>query len=267
VKNKVGTTIQKAFEDICQADGRKPERLRTDNGKEFFNKNVRDMLKERDIHHFTTHSDKKANYAERLIRTVRSKIAKYMYDNQTFRYIDVLQQFADSYNATVHSAIKVAPSSITKDNELEFYMKHYMPTVNKRSQEKYSHSFAVGQAVRISLNKGPFTKSYNENFSEAIYKIKSLIPSHPPRYEVEDLLGKQLRGSFYEEELVKVVDFDPQKKSYKIEKIVERKGNKVLVRWYGYDHNHDTWLNAKDVKNYKAAGKTEQKRRRWKKSK
>jgi hypothetical protein len=129
------------------------------------------------------------------------------------------------------------------------------------SRERMKHSFSVGDAVRISLNRATFSKAYRENFSEAIYKIKSLIPSHPPRYELEDLLGNHLKGSFYEQELVKI-DFDPDR-TYKIDKIVGRRnrGRQVLVRWYGYDPKFDTWLDAKEVKKYAGQNVKEKKKK------
>jgi hypothetical protein len=251
IRNKTGAAVSQAFEDIFAKDGRVPDRVRTDLGKEFYNKEVSQMFEKRNVHHFSSYSDKKANYAERLIRTVKGRLAKFMYDRQTFRYVDIIQQVADSYNGTVHSAIKVPPSSVTATNDLDLYVKLYMPLVNSQAKQPYSHSFKVGDAVRISLNKGPFAKAYNENFSEAVYKIKFLVPSHPPRYEIVDLLGKKLRGSFYEEELEKV-DFNPER-SYKIDSIIAKKGNKVLVRWYGYDKRFDSWIPAKEVKKYESA--------------
>lgn len=45
---------------------------------------------------------------------------------------------------------------------------------------------------------------------------------------------------FYEQDLQKVnVDDDAL---FRIDKIVKRKGNKVLVRWKGWPDKYDTWL-------------------------
>ena len=38
--------------------------------------------------HFVTHSEVKANYAERAIKTIKGKIFKYFSKNQIYKYVD-----------------------------------------------------------------------------------------------------------------------------------------------------------------------------------
>ena len=51
------------------------------------------------------HSEKQANYVERFIKTLKSKIYRYMVEKNSPRYIDVLPKIVDSYNKTWHSGI------------------------------------------------------------------------------------------------------------------------------------------------------------------
>ena len=57
--------------------------------------------------------------------------------------------------------------------------------------------------------------------------------------------GMQIKGTFSTEDLQKVTVEDDD--LFRIDKIVKRKGNKVLVRWKGWPDKYDTWLNKKDV--------------------
>ena len=47
---------------------------------------------------------------------------------------------------------------------------------------------------------------------------------------INDLNGEEITGSFYEKELQKT---SPEK--YRIEKVLKRKGDKLCVKWKGYD--------------------------------
>lgn len=266
LKSKNGQQVKAAFADIFRADNRHPSRLRTDRGKEFYNKNVRDLLAETDVHHFSTSSVVKAGYSERLISTLKRRIYRYLYAHQTFRYIDDLQHIASSYNHTVHGTTKVTPASVTKDNDLELYMRLYMPYVNKIARQTPKFSFSVGDLVRKAYKKGPFSRSYHENFSEQLYKITFCIASTPPRYQLVDGLGNSEKGSFYAHQLVKVPKDD--QREFKIEEVIKyRKSGKkkeALVKWYGHDHRHSSWIPEREVKKYQPGGSVKKAQRKKK---
>ncbi len=104
LKDKTGKSVVKAMETIFD-EGRQPRILRSDKGREYLNKDVQDYLKQRKIHHFTTNNEPKANYAERVIKTMRQKIFRYTMKKQNYSYVDVLQKIVDSYNRTVHGSL------------------------------------------------------------------------------------------------------------------------------------------------------------------
>ena len=255
LKTKKASEVKDAFSDIFETDKRIPIRLRSDKGGEFNNRILRNFLLKKKVHFFTTFSDAKANYSERMIRTLKNRIYKFMYERQTYRYIDVLQDIASSYNNTIHSSIKMAPSQVTEQNDLDIYIKFYMPHVNKLAKKPVKFSFNIGDLVRVSYNKGKFAKSYFEQYSEEIFTIRYRIHSFPPRYLLADFLGENIDGSFYEQELVKV---DPdEKREFKIQNIVKyRKRGKrreALVKWYGYGDKFNSYIPAAQIKQYKSA--------------
>ena len=58
-------------------------------------------------------------------------------------------------------------------------------------------------------------------------------------YLLEDWRGNPIEGGFYEHELLKAAAPDV----YLVEKILRRKGDKVFVKWLGFDNVHNSWIN------------------------
>ena len=100
--------------------GRKPSVLRTDGGSEFNNSIVKTYLSNEGIHHFRTYNETKANYCERFIKTLKSKLYRYVVANNTLRYIDVLQDMIKSYNHTIHSSLgRPPPQKYIKETKMK----------------------------------------------------------------------------------------------------------------------------------------------------
>ena len=49
-------------------------------------------------------------------------------------------------------------------------------------------------------------------------------------------------GSFYEKELQKT-----DQKYFRIEKVMKKKGDKLHVKWKGYDNSFNSWIDKKDI--------------------
>ena len=64
----------------------------------------------------------------------------------------------------------------------------------------------------------------------------------PWTYVISDLNGEETVGSFYEKELKKT-----NQKEFRIEKVIKRKGNKLYVKWKGYNNSFNSWIYKKDV--------------------
>ena len=72
-----------------------------------------------------------------------------------------------------------------------------------------------------------------------ISKIKNTVPW---RYVISDLNSEEIIGSFYEKELQKT-----NQKEFRIEKVIKRNGNKLYVKWKGYDNSFNSWIDKKDI--------------------
>lgn len=100
LKDKNAISVLNAFKKIFKTNDRKPQQLQTDDGKEFVNKTLKNYLESNEINYFTISSDTKACIAERVIRTLKEKIYRYFTQNNTYRYVDILQDLVNNYNGT-----------------------------------------------------------------------------------------------------------------------------------------------------------------------
>ena len=95
VKDKTAKEIVRAFDKIIQ-EGRIPKRLRSDAAKDFTSEQFQKYVKSKNIIHFVPHTEKQANYVEHFIKTLKSKIFKYIVEKNSPRYIDVLPKIVES---------------------------------------------------------------------------------------------------------------------------------------------------------------------------
>ena len=70
-------------------------------------------------------------------------------------------------------------------------------------------------------------------------KIKKTVPW---TCVISDLNGEEIAGCFYEKELQKT-----NQKEFRIEKVIKRKGNKLYVKWKGYNNSFNSWIDKKDL--------------------
>ena len=93
IKTKTGEAVAAALRRAFDHMGN-PKKLHTDQGKEFYNRHVKELLQECGVHHFSTFQDVKAQIVERFNRTLREAILQYMMDRQSLRYVEGSTQFS-----------------------------------------------------------------------------------------------------------------------------------------------------------------------------
>ena len=72
LKNKYSQTITNEFSNILTTSKRKPLKIESDRGTEFYNSFFQNFLKAKSIQHFSRFTDKGPSIAERVIRTIRN---------------------------------------------------------------------------------------------------------------------------------------------------------------------------------------------------
>ena len=245
VKSKHSTEIKIALSKVF--DKRKPVNIRSDKGGEFVNKTIEIFFKKHKINHFVSQNLEKANYAECVIRTIKSKIFKYFLSKMTNRYIDILPNIVESYNKTTHASIGIPPEDVTSDNESTIWVKQYLKS---EPIPKSKYKFNVGDLVRIPFYRNIFSKDSDEKWTGELFRIaKRYFRGSKPIYRIQDYSGEDIKGTLYEPELQLV----PRKKDYfAIEKVLKtRKKNKnkeVLVRWLYWPPKYDSWIRASSLK-------------------
>ena len=245
LKTKTGPALVTAFKVILES-GRKPQKIQTDQGTEFFNKHFKALMKEEEIQLYNTYNETKASVVERVIRTLKTRMWRYFTAKRTRRYIDVLPDLVDSYNRSKHRSIQKKPINVTPNNEREVWHMLYGDRENKKP---IRYKFEVGDQVRISKMKRTFEKGYLPNFSKEIFTVSQRIPRQPPVYKLKDYDQEELSGTFYNEELQKVIKEDDV---YEVEKILKKRGkgknSEVFVKWLGYPAKFNSWIPASQVK-------------------
>ena len=106
--------------------------------------------------------------------------------------------------------------------------------------------FKLNDTVTISRFPRAFQKSYTQTFGEEYFFIDKVMRTSPIVYRLRDLLGEKMEGNFYAEELQKIT-VDPMR-AYKIEKVLARKGNKMLVKFQGWPKKFNEWIPKKRAK-------------------
>ena len=72
-----------------------------------------------------------------------------------------------------------------------------------------------------------------------LVKLKNTVPC---TYVTNDLNGEEIIRTFHEKELQKT-----NQQEFRIEKVIKRKGDKLYVKWKGYDSSFNSWIDKKDL--------------------
>lgn len=247
LKSKKGPEVAEAMESIL-AEGRKPVSMRSDRGSEFKAMVFKKLMDREGVHHFLTNNQEKANYVERLIKTIRSRLSRYMTKKQSRRWVDVIQQVTESYNKTYHRSIQRSPASVTKADAGEIWQIQYDRPPPKPDG---AYKLVEGDFVRISHLKRAFQREYDERWTGEIFKVKDRrVRAGLNVYQLEDFLGEEILGWFYEAELQRVTA-DPTG-VFKVDKVLRRRKRKghdpeLLVSWLRWPDKFNSWIKASDM--------------------
>ena len=106
LKDKREITVINAFQKTI-SKGRKTDKIWVDQGGESYNNLFKRFLKINNIEMYSTYNEGKSVVAERFIRTLKNKIFKHMTAVSKNVYFDVLYNFVNKCNNTVHRTIKM----------------------------------------------------------------------------------------------------------------------------------------------------------------
>lgn len=233
VKRKTGKNVADAMRIILSQMKTPPKNVQTDLGKEFYNKDFKELVEKYLINHYSTYSNVKASVVERVNRTLKNIMWKQFSLRGSYRWWDILQKVVAQYNNTNHTTTGMKPKDVNENNEQTLlntvysHLKTIDPHKNKLNKDDF---------VRVSKYREAFSKGYTPNWSNEIFKIRKVQFTNPTTYLLSDQNNEEIAGAFYRQELQKVKYPD----IYLVEKILKRKGNKLLVKWLGLDQS--SWI-------------------------
>lgn len=240
LKNKSGPEVTRAMQSVLSSMNHSIKNLHVDMGNEFYNSSMKDLLRQKDINMYSTYTTMKAAIVERFNRTLKNKMWKQFSLRGSYKWIDILQSLISEYNNTKHRIIKMKPDEVNKNNE-QYILNTVYSKQNIGSIAK--STFKVGNLVRISKYKHIFAKGYTPNWTTEIFKIKTVQHTSPITYLLIDLNGRDINGTVYAEEL----QLAKHPNLYLVERIIRRKGNKLYVKWLGFDSHQNSWIDKNDV--------------------
>jgi hypothetical protein len=223
-----------------------PKSILCDQGREFKNQQVVDYFRRKGVKLYHPFSDVKASIAERVNRTLKGMIHKYLTENQTNKYIDVLPKIADAYNSRGHRTLKyMSPNQAelpaNKNEVLNNLNEHYSKIVAQRNP---TPKFKIGDTVRIKTLANVFTRGYHPTFTTEYFSVVKINQRMPiTTYGIKSLnTEEEIRGSFYQAELQRVSG-----DVWKIEKVLNRRTRRgvrqIFVKWLHFGNNHNSWVN------------------------
>ena len=168
---------------------------------------------------YSVHNEEKSVVAERFMKTLKTEIYKYMtliskdMYIYIYIYINKLDDIINKYNNT----------SIVQLRQYQLMLK-------------------IGDHERISKYKKIFAKGYTPNWSEKVFVIKKITNAVPWTYFINDLNGEEIVRTLYENELQKT-----NQEEFRIEKVIKKNGDKLYVKWKGYDSSFNSWIDRKDL--------------------
>ena len=191
---------------------------------------------------YSTFNEGKAVVIERFNRTFKANMYKqFTIQNNTIWY-NILDELVKQYNNTKHSSIKMTPIEASKKkNQGTVYFNLFGNMEPLSAKQK----FKVGDKVRISKYKRKvFDKGYTPNWSEEVFTVDKIQYTNPITYKLIDLNDEEIKGSFYEPELLRT-----KQDVFRIDKVIRRdyKKKQALVKWKGYSDEFNSWIPIKDL--------------------
>ena len=242
LKKKTAEEVLLNLKSILDETG-KVESICSDRGSEFVNNKMRKFLSERKIKLIHPYTSTHAHFVERVQRTLQDMIFKYMTSKQSYTFHDKLQDFVKTYNSRRHRMTKLTPNDGDKE-ENNLHIQEMQEDYRAKIKPTKKIRFKIGDRVRIALSKGKFSRGYERQSKEEVFKIVGVSKKMPKvLYTIASLKDDAVIGKFYQRQLTKVLDQD----EYLIEEILDENDTHYKIKFLGYDEPE--WTPKENVSN------------------
>ena len=144
------------------------------------------------------------------------------------------------------------PAQVNKSDEVILWKLQYghkTKKVRSKGGPATRFGFKLGDTVRLSHLQRPFQREYEYENIVASRGMKQGIPY----YTIQDIQNDSVDGTFYQSELTKVNV--SQETVFRIEKIISRRKNDVLVKWLHWPNKCNSYIPKSDLQHYQLAEK------------
>ena len=226
----------------------KPNIFGFDQGTEFKNAEVLPFLKKMNIKVFFAMGEHKCAVVEKFQKTIQKMIYSYLVENETFRFIDVLQDLVNNYNNTIHTTIApLTPTEAFNIKNVDILEKAHSKIKTKLRYKKIKPKFKLDQKVRVSLKKNKFSRSYDiANTYEEFFIEKILDDRITPFYILKDWKGRAVKGKFSQNQL-QPVDIEMHR-GHVIDQRTRKGKKEYLMKFKGYDDSFNEWIKHDNTK-------------------
>ena len=250
LKSKSGKEVAAAIEDIFVSSARTPKRIQTDQGREFYNAAVQQLLNDNNVELFSVKSPNKAALVERFNRTLKNKLWRMFTSRNSHKWIDDLDNVINAYNHSIHRVIRMKPVNVNKENAMIVWERLYGKDPRNKSTLR---GIKKDDIVRISSAKGQFEQGYLPNWSREEFIVDEVNKKFlPTMVRLKDHHGEMIEGGFYAKELQKI-GREKDDDVYDVEKIIRQKKKDgevwYLVKWLGYNNSFNSWVRKRDIVN------------------
>jgi len=117
----------------------------------------------------------------------------------------------------------------------------------RKTFERQTSQSQIEGGDRVRLNKihRTFEKGYFPSWTEEVFVVHRVVPGIVPTYKIREWDDTPVKGTFYEADLQKVHVTDDA--LFRIEKVLKRQKDRVLVKWKGWPDQYNSWISNQDV--------------------
>lgn len=250
LKDKTAKEVVRGLEVLF--DRQMPRKVSSDRGKEFENKDVRELMERHRIYQFFLNPPMKGALIERFHRTLWGLINRFQLVRNSYRFIDYLPDLIYNYNNKVHSTIKMKPNQVNEQNAKDLYLR-----LSKKTREgmetKKKAIFEEGDMVRVQTEKKPFTKETTARWSREVFTVDKVLDTFPWTYRLVDWEMEEVLGSFYDQDL-QLVKYEPTE--FDVEEILDERyvgrgrnrKKELLVSYKGWGPKFNSWEPEENVR-------------------
>ena len=174
----------------------RPKKIWIEKGTEFAGE-FKKLCNAEEIQIYSTMNETKAAFAERTIRSLKNLLYRYMEDNG-YRYIHELTEFVTTLSSGRNCSIDLIPKIV---KNYDFLSILYSKPLRDFGKPKFEN----GDRIRISKYDLPFKTGYRPQFTTKVLENVAFSSRKPPTYTTKNEQDEIIRGKFYQNRLMKVI--------------------------------------------------------------